>query len=154
MSSDDERFIDSQVQESEMMIKVGFTGSQEGMTLEALNTLKYLLEQLEEFELHHGDCEGSDFIAHRAALKLNARIIIHPPSKTNKRAFSHGATVTLDPRPYLDRNKDIVDSTEVLFATPLGPEKLRSGTWSTIRYAKKRGKKIILIKPDGAFEER
>ena len=53
------------------------------------------------------------------------------------------------PKPYLERNKDIVDETGLLIATPKGEEIVRSGTWSTIRYARKNHKKIIIIMPNG-----
>ena len=43
----------------------------------------------------------------------------------------------------------LVDACEVLLATPKGPEKLRSGTWATVRYARKVGKRIVIIEPDG-----
>ena len=51
------------------------------------------------------------------------------------------------PKPYLDRNRDIVDACEVLLATPDGPERLRSGTWSTVRYARKIGKPVEVRLP-------
>ena len=53
-------------------------------------------------------------------------------------------------RPYLDRNKDMVRETAWLIAAPAEPEEqLRSGTWSTIRFARKLGKPVFLIFPDG-----
>jgi hypothetical protein len=53
-------------------------------------------------------------------------------------------------RPYLDRNKDIVRETASLIAAPAEPEEqLRSGTWSTVRFARKQGKPVFLILPDG-----
>ena len=45
-------------------------------------------------------------------------------------------------KPYLERNRNIVDNTTMLVAFPNNnKELLKSGTWSTIRYAKKRNKK-------------
>jgi len=44
-----------------------------------------------------------------------------------------------------------VDETEWLWAIPGEfKEVLRSGTWSTIRYARKKGKKVLIIWPDGS----
>jgi hypothetical protein len=57
-------------------------------------------------------------------------------SDDSKRAFCQG-DVVLTPRPYLVRNRHIVDASSVLIATPKGDEELRSGTWSTVRYARK-----------------
>jgi hypothetical protein len=55
-------------------------------------------------------------------------------------------------RPYLDRNREIVDNTDVLVACPAGPEERRSGTWSTIRHALRWGVPVILCWPDGRAE--
>ena len=52
---------------------------------------------------------------------------------------------------YLDgftetRNKDIVNSCDILIACPENDkEVIRSGTWSTIRYAKKINKTVLLF---------
>jgi hypothetical protein len=54
---------------------------------------------------------------------------------------------------YLDRNHDIVDSSDLLIAVSESTvEVLRSGTWATIRYAKKLRKPIKIIYPDGKVE--
>jgi hypothetical protein len=56
--------------------------------------------------------------------------------------------VTLLPeREYLQRNRDIVDATDVLLAAPDGPERVRSGTWSTVRYAYRAGRGVLLVMP-------
>jgi predicted Rossmann fold nucleotide-binding protein DprA/Smf involved in DNA uptake len=58
-------------------------------------------------------------------------------------------------KPYLARNRDIVLETIALIAAPAEPlEQIRSGTWSTVRFAKKQGKTVILILPDGTIEQR
>ena len=46
--------------------------------------------------------------------------------------------------PYLERNKNIVNAVDFIIAAPDGPEKVRSGTWSTVRYAKKVGTKGVV----------
>lgn len=52
--------------------------------------------------------------------------------------------------PYLQRNKVIVDRCGVLVAAPgEAQEQLRSGTWSTIRYARRVGRPVIMVLPDG-----
>lgn len=53
-------------------------------------------------------------------------------------------------KPPLVRNHDIVDSTELLIACPKEQvEVLRSGTWATIRYARKKEITVWLIDPEG-----
>jgi hypothetical protein len=61
------------------------------------------------------------------------------------RSFCESTNI-LKPKPFLDRNKDIVNSCDILIACPENDiEVLRSGTWSTIRYAKKINKPVLLF---------
>jgi hypothetical protein len=42
-----------------------------------------------------------------------------------------------------------VDQTEVLIATPRGfKEELRSGTWACVRYPRKAGRPMHIVRPD------
>lgn len=51
-------------------------------------------------------------------------------------------------KPPLKRNYDIVDACDILLAAPRTlTEELRSGTWATIRYARKTGKKYLILAP-------
>ena len=61
------------------------------------------------------------------------------------RAFCIG-TIVKEPQPYLQRNHNIVNECDMLVAFPsTSNEVLRSGTWSTIRYAKKAKKPVEII---------
>jgi hypothetical protein len=136
-------------------MNLGFTGTERGMTVDQRVVVDSYLKTLVG-EFHHGDCIGADEQAHNM---VNARkgvfIVIHPPEDDTKRAFCLPVYGTLRPTlPYLTRNHDIVDDTDELLATPAGPERLRSGTWATIRYADKVGKLIRIIHPDGHLEVR
>lgn len=72
----------------------------------------------------------------------------------SNRAFCKGAVVTYKPEPYLDRNHYMVDRCNLLIACPEGIEALRSGTWATVRYARKRPRNHLIIYPDGTtFEQ-
>lgn len=125
---------------------VGFTGTQAGMSARQLRGLRRVLTQLGAKEFHHGDCIGSDEEAHDVADVMGLRLVIHPPDNDSKRAFCRGAIRTYPPRPYLKRNQDIVNSSQVLVAAPKsGEEELRSGTWATIRYARKLGRRVIIL---------
>lgn len=134
-----------------MSIQVGFTGTRKGMTKAQKQEVKRLLSILEVKSLHLGDCVGADADCHAIADQMRARpiIVCHPPVKDDERAFCT-YDVTLGRRPYLERNKTIVDSCDLLIATPKDsrPE-LRSGTWATIRYAKKKGTSVCIVYPDG-----
>ena len=128
--------------------KIGFTGTHKGMTNEQKVTVDWLLSKSPK-ELHHGDCIGADADAHEIALGNFIRIIGHPPLKSDSRAWCRFYEAR-EPRAYIDRNHDIVDETEVLIAcTDSTVEAIRSGTWSTIRYARRLGRIILIVYPDG-----
>lgn len=131
-------------------MKVGFTGTQYGTTSIQRTVVRQLLISLEATEFHHGDCIGADEQAHQIALDLGIAVHLHPPNSYSKRAFVEGCTRERKPAPYLVRNHVIVKATQVLIATPKeSREVLRSGTWATIRYAKKLNRKIYVVGPDG-----
>lgn len=136
-------------------MKIGFTGTQNGMSIPQMDILQKLFNKVKvNGEFHHGDCIGADQQAHKIALLFKMKIYIHPPQDSKKRAWCSGPNVIILPvKDYLVRNKDIVNVTQVLIATPADEyEQLRSGVWSTIRYAKKIGKPIRIIYPSGQIQ--
>lgn len=134
-------------------MKIGFTGTQRGMTQPQKAALHQWLIEHEPSELHHGDCLGADAQVHGLCCEELIQTVLHPPINPAKRAFCASRRVRT-PKPYLVRNKDIVDDTDMLIATPGEMiARLRSGTWSTVRYAAKTGKRSILVFPDGTIDE-
>jgi hypothetical protein len=138
-------------------MKVGITATQQGMTIAQQDIFEIALtgalrDGMNEF--HHGDCIGGDAQAHDIARRINPEImtiVVHPPEDPSKRAWRRG-DVVLPEKPYLDRNHDIVDQVDRLFAAPRSyKEQPRSGTWATIRYARKIGRYIAIIWPDGTL---
>ena len=131
-------------------MKVGMTGTQNGASEhQKVQMYKFFEQYADDLSgFHHGDCIGADCDADVIAKNAGIPIVLHPPSNASKRAFCEGGTVRPE-RDYLKRNKDIVDETDMLLAIPEGAEKLRSGTWSTVRYARKQGKLVLIIWPDG-----
>lgn len=136
-------------------MKVGFTGTQHGMTDAQKEMVHTLFFAVTPVELHHGDCIGADAEAHDIAIYFSSTdVVIHPPLIQTKRAFKTACEYR-DPKPYLDRNHDIVDETKLLVATPKSAqEELRSGTWATIRYAVRKKKDVYIVFPDGSVETR
>lgn len=135
-------------------MRVGFTGSQYGMTSAQLQTVEAWLKELKPKEFHHGDCIGSDAQAHAIALKLHVPIVLHPPIIVRKRAYCNGAASIKAPQPYLVRNLDIVQSCDLLIAAPKEEsEGLRSGTWTTVRYARRASLNHRIILPLGRVIE-
>lgn len=131
---------------------LGFTGTQKGMSPQQMQMIREYLTAHEVSEIHHGDCIGADASMHDLATEFDIPVVIHPPSNDSKRAFCKGDK-TLAPKPYLKRNYDIVNASEVLIATPgTYAEQLRSGTWATIRCAVRKRIVLRIVFPDGSIK--
>ena len=126
-------------------MKIGFTGSRSGLNDEQRKNIITFLDNNKEksIEVHHGDCVGGDQDFHEICEKYdNITIYIHPPKDDKLRAFCKSNNIFVK-KDYLIRNRDIVNSCSILIACPYTKiEELRSGTWSTVRYARKNNKEI------------
>lgn len=140
------------------MTKLGFTGTQFGMTnIQAQIVFDEMMfyGQVPEdavTEAHHGMCVGADKDFHELLGYMPKSLLVHghPPINTSKMAKGLICDVMHAPLEYLARNRAIVDAVDTLFAAPKGDEELRSGTWSTVRYARRKGINIRIVMPDGA----
>lgn len=135
---------------------VGVSGTTGGETPAQRATLRVLLQRSRITQVHHGEAMGIDEYAHRVIREMyqrDIRLIGHPPDDDSKRAFLDGYYEEREPAPYLVRDQHIVDEIDLLIACPsTAREILRSGTWATIRYARKAGIMIIRVNPDGSTE--
>ncbi len=133
-------------------MKIGFTGTQLGMSDAQKDALARLLtEGTTRGEFHHGDCIGADEEAHDIALACGLEVVIHPPINDAKRAFKKAERM-MRPKPYSNRNQDIVLVTDMLIAAPHEMHQQdRGGTWSTVRFARERGRPVKIILPDGSI---
>lgn len=132
---------------------VGVTGTESGWSVYQSTALYWVLSRLKPSGLRHGDCVGVDVQAACLADSLGIPTFSHPgfspkyPDDTRFRAF-HKSTTIYDPKPFLERDEDIARNVAVLIACPLeSKEVLRSGTWATIRYARKAGTPRIILLP-------
>ena len=134
------------------MLKVGFTGTRHGMTSIQQEEFKKIIKAKEISEFHHGMCRGSDKQAHDHITEVkndkNIRIVGHPPRFKGSLARCK-CDILRKADEYLVRNRNIIDQTDILIATPDTKEKVMSGTWSTIRYARKQKRKIYIIHKNG-----
>jgi hypothetical protein len=113
------------------------------------NAVRLLFVRLAS-EIHHGDCVGADAQAHYIARELGLLLIGHPPINPRGRAFCVGFRYCNPEKPYLERNRDIVGDTHILVAAPeTEHEVVRSGTWYTVRWARKLDRSIYVVMPDG-----
>lgn len=135
-------------------MKIGFTGSRTGMRPEQLAVVLEILGAHfpEITEAHHGNCIGADELFHNACVNYRIRTIGHPCCIPRMQAQCR-TDETRAALPPLERNQKIVDACDELIATPNTlQEELRSGTWATIRRARKAGKPIKIIFPGGTVK--
>lgn len=137
------------------MIQIGVTGTRKKVLPAQVGTFTWLIRQELEraadgrVELHHGDCIEADYLMHCVAKGLGCRTVIHPPRDPKYRAWCVGDEMWPE-KEYLTRNRDIVECGRIMIAMPNeDEEQLRSGTWSTIRYARKLGREVRQILRDG-----
>ena len=131
---------------------LGFTGTHKGWTTEQAYSAECAIEHLrkEFLWMHNGDRIGSDAQAARLWQSKDGFIYLHPPIIDTKRAFIQAEKTGLR-LSYLERNEIIISMSDCLLATPGEmTEQLRSGAWSTVRYARKSGIKIVFVYPDGS----
>lgn len=141
-------------------MKHGFTGTRNKPTPVQIFVMHRWLQRMlgEDDEFHHGDCVGADesahgFVTNLQVLRPGLIVVGHPPVDESRRAFCL-CDQTWMPKPFLDRNHDIVNATDWLLALPATEQEVqRSGTWATIRYARRQRKPIVIIYPDGHVGE-
>lgn len=133
-----------------MIVTVGFTGARRGMTEAQKKGVTNVLWCLHAKRVVHGDCLGADADFHEIAKKMGLGVRLRPSNHERQRAFCEDADEVRAPAEPLVRNKHIVSDSEVLIATPeTDTEVTRSGTWSTVRQARRVRSPVILVLPDG-----
>lgn len=131
-------------------IIIGFTGTRNGLNEEQIKQIKLILDKYDNITVRHGDCIGADTDFHNLCLeyknKKNIKIQIHPPNDPKLRKYNKADILMLE-KPYLERNLDIIIGCNFLIGCPFDKnnEKIRSGTWYTIRQARKRNIKTYIF---------
>lgn len=130
------------------MVKIGITGTRDGMTPYQLEQLFVRLDGAYPWdEFHHGDCIGVDNDAAILAKKLGYTTVAHPPINPSFRAFNK-SDIIMPELDYFERNRNIVDTCNFLIVVPREMmEQPKGGTWYTYRYAIKVGKPFEILWP-------
>jgi len=128
---------------------IAFTGTQNGMSDRQKRTLRGIMNFFSEdtnLIFLHGDCVGADADAHAIVNEFAIDIELFPCDIKEKRAWCKGAKLTHARIPPLKRNDIMAKRCDLLIAAPKSlHEEIRSGTWATIRYARKYDKSIIIL---------
>lgn len=136
-----------------------FTGTQQGMTPEQKDRVLRLMiiRRIHIQEIHVGGCIGADQEFYEMLTENQLAITtIWPSNIQSKHGIAvehhrlHYPHMVQPEQPPLDRNKEMVNLSTHLLATPKEyEEELRSGTWATIRAAWKQRLVTTIILPNG-----
>ena len=132
-------------------MKVSFTGTRSGMSAWQKQQLeKFFLDHRGEISvLVHGACMGADEEAHAIARKVFGKSLYIAifPSTAKTRVDGLDAQFVGARKPPLERDKDIVNlGADLLIAAPKQMHEFpRSGTWATVRYARKKKVKVEIF---------
>lgn len=139
---------------------VGFTGTRMGMKSAQALAVSHLCSSWLIHDAHHGLCRGADDEFHWIIrdLAIGPSVVIHghPPIDRRNVARVHtwaNCNVMYPDKLFGVRDKDIVMAADRMIATPYCPEIVRSGTWMTIRMARKQSKPLWIVMPDGEIIE-
>lgn len=142
-------------------IVYGVTGTREGATRAQMASFLARFWQITvalEARAHekwfvHGGCKGVDVQCHEILRPWGWKFWVLP-GPDGPHQTCPPADVVEEPRPYLERNRLIVDRAHALQVIPKDfQEVLRSGTWATQRYAADVGRKMGIIWPDGRCQD-
>lgn len=137
---------------------IGFTGSRHGMTDYQAVIFEGFIGKVDSF--HHGGCQGCDVQAARIVSKaflIKPRIVCHPGPVNDPCQEESGVDdEKREPKTHFARNRDIVNECDELIATPNYMDSItpdtRGGTAYTVNYARKVGKRVTIILPNGSIE--
>lgn len=134
-----------------MSIILGFTGTRDGLTETQRSIVRDVIDGHTVGKirmLNYGMCIGADDEVWGIADAAGIIITGHPSNILGMVVYRPCAFVC-KPLPPLERNKNIVRSSGILLACPAGEEIQRSGTWATVRYARKMSTRAMIVMPDG-----
>lgn len=147
-------------------VAIAVTATRQGLTLQQKHTLEKLLdilpraETLTQFQVYHGAALGGDQqvaeIFHRRRAELGVSRIVAFPSDIPTQVSIRSLMLSdekKEPAPPLARNATMVRDAWLVLAFPArATEEVRSGTWATIRNARRWGLYHMIVWPNGACE--
>jgi len=118
-------------------MKVAIVGSRERNKPEDQKAVEDLVDWLQNYDVVvSGGCRGVDSWAISRAIRRGLVTEIHFPDI--KKGMPYGDMVNK----YYERNRKVVDNCDIVFAFPIDENK--GGTGYTIKYAREKGKQVIL----------
>lgn len=140
------------------MITIGFTGTRNKVPIKREIALFKLMTSLsmknKEITFVHGGCTGADQLFHEVAVGIrnlhgkNIKIEVYPGHSKNGNFLHKGrylnADVIHESKPYFERNRLIVDRSDLMIAIP-PLHNAGGGTHYTIDYSLKQNKTLKIL---------
>jgi hypothetical protein len=131
------------------------------MNAAPVRSLRKWLKDHPPTEVHEGLCVGgdgqfSDAVLYTFEGQVTPYHVGHPSNIRSTQlgyCYRQRCDEIRPELPPLKRNHNIVNAVDVLLVGPKGPEELRSGTWACCRYARKKGKPVVIFWPNGDVTE-
>lgn len=136
-------------------VRLGFTGTGKGMTDRQKEVVRHTLTVNRPTLFVHGGCTGADDQADAIAAELGIHRVVFPSSVVERSVPAEvlrgrGPCTIAQPQPGspLLRNPRIVAASDLLLACPQQPNEIqRSGTWATVRCARRMARPVVVITP-------
>lgn len=140
-------------------MKIGFTGTRSGMSDRQKENLTKYLKIARNHSCNYpspdlisidGGCVGADYEFHQISKSLGYTSICYPgysqkdPNNLSCRADLSNYDKIEKENTFFARNRKIVEDCDLLIGAPYDNSQ-NGGTWYTIHYAKKIGKKFIIL---------
>jgi hypothetical protein len=138
---------------------LAFTGTRRGATPAQLAAFSEAFPRWNPSVFVHGGARGADEQADGVAVRFlpAMSIVVYPSDATREAFWLAKMRMVYPPAPPLKRNLVIVRRADALVALPaelVEPSRRRAGsTWMTVRAARRMGKPITIIAPDGTVRE-
>lgn len=137
---------------------VGFTGTRNGMTDAQRDRVYRELKQNMTGALGvpllglHGDCVGADADFDRICILLGIGRMCRPCVFESMRAHTGAVEIAPPVRP-MERNRAIVADADWVIACPPNFDEIKSGsgTWATIKFARRAHRMLTIVFPDGTL---
>lgn len=138
---------------------IGITGSRHGATPEQLDRAEILLHAAHMVHgarllVVHGSCVGVDAQIDAFCARTGVEVVCRPSWLRRWTASVCAVQIAAPAAPRV-RNRAIVRQSNLLIACPQGAEALhpRSGTWVTVRMARRHRVPCRIVWPDGVAED-
>lgn len=129
---------------------IGFTGTRKGMSDAQLEQVGLIVLEVKPRWVVHGGAVGADLQFHDLCHMMGISSEVWPARSDLPDWVVDSALEIKDVKPPLERNADIVNNCDLLIACPKGyKEEHRSGTWATIRYARRSERRYAIVWPNG-----